>query len=69
MKKKVKPLAGYEEKYTISNTGRIKNILSGKFLKPRFVGKKDRAGIYTVDLNYKGKRNQLSLPRLVAQHF
>jgi len=69
MKKIVKPLVGYEEKYTISNTGRIKNILSGKFLKPRFVGKKDRTAIYTVDLNYKGKRNQLSLPRLVAQHF
>ena len=70
MKIEILPLKGYEGIYEISNRGRIRKLSNGSFLKPRLVGKNGRRKIPTVDLiDSKGRRLQLSLPRLVAQHF
>lgn len=70
MKTVILPLYGFEGIYTISNRGKIRKISNGLFLKPRLAGKIGRKKIMTVNLkNAMGKPLQLSLARLVAQHF
>lgn len=59
-----KPVNGFEEKYEISNLGRIKNILTKKNLKPQ------KRGNYLKATLFKNKkRHQISIHRLVAQAF
>ena len=66
-----KPVDGLENRYIISNNGKVKNIETGHHVKPFF--KKNRNGektIYIVRMQLNdGKKNTRSLPLLVAKHF
>lgn len=65
-----KDIDGYEEKYKVSNLGRVKSINYNstgkeKILKPV----KDKDGYLFVILSKKGKCKRFSVHRLVAQTF
>lgn len=60
-----KDIEGYEEKYQISDIGRIKNKINNRFLKPR-VG---TYGYYKVNLYKNKKVKTIEIHRLVAESF
>ena len=51
--------------YEVSNFGRVRNIKSGRFLKPRT----SRDGYHVVNLYQNGKMKTETIHRLVAQEF
>ena len=53
------------ENYEISNQGNVRNINTGRILKPR----KDTDGYYDVDLSKNGIRKQFKIHRLVGFAF
>lgn len=71
MKTQWKPVEGLENRYIISNTGKLKNIETGHHVKPYF--KKNKQGkntIYIIRMRLNdGRQNTRSLPLLVAKHF
>lgn len=66
-----KPIKGYEEKYMVSNLGRVKSLKDKygnyreKILKPR----KDSSGYLYVGLYLNGKSKNFTIHRLVANTF
>ena len=60
-----KDIQGYEEKYQISNIGRIKNKINNRLLRPR-VG---TYGYYKVNLYKNKKVKTIEIHRLVAEAF
>ena len=64
-----KPVPNYEEKYAVSNLGRVKNIVTGRILKPYY---NDHIRYEKVKL-YKGEhaeyRKMFMVHRLVASAF
>lgn len=71
MKTLWKPVEGLENRYIISNTGKVKNIETGHHVKPYFnKNRKGKKTIYIVKLMMMdGRKTQKSLPLLVAKHF
>lgn len=59
-----KPIEGYE-KYSVSNTGLVRNNLTGKFL----IFYKDKDGYQYISLSRNGKVKKFRVHRLVAQAF
>ena len=57
------PIHGYETKYTISNLGNVKSMLTGVVLKPHI-----KNGYLAVNL-YNGKPKHYYVHRLVANAF
>lgn len=64
MKEKWKPIKGYEEKYEVSNLGRVRNILKNKIKNTRL-----NNGYVIVDLYKNGIRKTYLVHRLVATAF
>ncbi len=60
-----KKIEGYEYRYSVSNLGRIQNILTGKILKSC----PNNKGYHLVDLYKDGKKRKFLVQRLVAIHF
>lgn len=60
-----KPICGYGNQYTVSNMGRIKNLVSNRILKPQ----RRRHGYLSVWLYNNKSRKQVSIHRLVADAF
>lgn len=60
-----KAITDYENLYEVSNIGRVKNIRTGRILKPGI----DRYGYYNVGLCKNGKQKTKNVHRLVAQEF
>lgn len=64
-----KPVVGFEEKYAVSSLGRVKNIVTGKLLKPYY---NDHLRYEKVKL-YKGEKAEIRkikfIHRLVASAF
>ena len=62
-----KDIEGFNGRYQISNTGKVKSIYKQKekFLTPQ----KDRYGYLTIDLRKDGKSKRNKLHRLVAKAF
>lgn len=60
-----KDIQGYEGLYQVSNTGLVKNSISGKILKNRFT----LCGYYTVALSNQQGRKEYKTHRLVAGAF
>ena len=58
-------IPGYEKLYQISNFGNIKNIKTGRILRPF----KDKDGYLQVDLFKNGIKKRAVVHRLVAQSF
>ena len=58
-------IPGYGEKYQVSKTGIIRNVLTGKILKPI----KRQDGYLVVNLSYQNKAKQIMIHRLVAEAF
>ena len=58
-------IPGYEGVYEVSNLGRVKNVETGRILKPG----KDRGGYLLVDLSKNGIRKTVRVHRLVALSF
>lgn len=57
-------IKGYENKYAISNEGYVKNVKTGKILKPG----RNKKGYLQVCL-YKNGKHTCKIHRLVANHF
>lgn len=57
-------IKGYEGYYSVSDLGNIKNLITGKILKPAL----KRNGYFSVDLRYKEAKT-VSIHRLVAEGF
>lgn len=64
MKEKWKPIKGYEEKYEVSNLGRVRNVLKNKIKNTRL-----NNGYVIVDLYKGGIRKTYLVHRLVAIAF
>ena len=64
MEEEYKKIDGYEN-YEISNQGNVRNIKTGKVLKPC----KNSCGYYLVILSKNGIKQTLKIHRLVALHF
>ena len=60
-----KPIEGYEDKYLISNTGKVKSLYRNIILKP----KTDKDGYKEVSLHKNGKSKTKKIHRLVAYAF
>lgn len=60
-----KPITGFEQKYSVSNLGNVKNIITGKILKPRNTGK----GYLIVTLYKNDSCKNYKVHRLVAEMF
>jgi len=63
-----KPILGFEDKYEVSDLGRIKSLHKrnpGIILNPRI----DRAGYYSIRLSKQGSTFTYFVHRLVAMHF
>ena len=61
----IKPVIGFEEKYTIDEYGNVFNIFINRYMKPYISNK----GYKCIDLNYKEKSEKWLVHRLVAVHF
>ena len=59
------PVKGYEGLYAVSSMGRVKNLITGKILKPV----KSKGGYLVVNLWKNGKCKKYLVHRLVAQAF
>jgi hypothetical protein len=60
-----KDIKGFENKYQISNLGRIKSLLTNKYLKHCING----SGYYLVTLCFKGKKYNRNVHKLLADAF
>jgi len=60
-----KDIKGFENKYQISNLGRVKSLLTNKYLKHCING----SGYYLVTLCYNGKKYNKSIHKLLADTF
>lgn len=60
-----KPVVGYEGLYEVSSEGRVRNVKTGKILKP----KNNRRGYLFVGLHKNGAVKNRYIHRLVAQAF
>lgn len=59
------PVIGYEDRYEVSDQGRVRSLLSGRFLAPLLIN----SGYLSVHLHRLGKRQPWLVHRLVATHF
>ena len=60
-----KSIKGYEERYVVSNEGKVRNVVSGRILKCPIL-----SGYYSILLYKKNyKRKSFHIHRLVAEHF
>lgn len=64
MKEEWKAIKGYEDRYLVSNTGKVYSIKRNKVLQP----KTDKYGYYCVCL-YNGTNKHITVHRLVADAF
>ena len=64
MEEEFKKIEGYEN-YEISNLGNVRNIDTGRFLKPS----KNNGGYYHLNLNKNGTIRKLYIHRLIGLHF
>ena len=64
MKEEWRLIEGYEDRYAVSNTGKVYSVKRDKVLKP----KTDRYGYYCVCL-YNGTNKHIPIHRLVANAF
>ena len=62
-----KPIEGYSEIYEVSNTGKVRNSISGRLLKPMPCGFEE--SYHRVQLYRFGVREQFRIHRLVAIAF
>ena len=62
-------IEGFEDKYKISNTGKILNIITGKELKQSTVKNGGDRGRKVVTLLKNGKQKHIAIHRLVAMYF
>lgn len=73
MKVKVLPLENFEHRYTISNRGKVYDLQTKKFLRPRLMSRKDNRGerptVVVAPYTKDGKRTTLRLGNIVAHHF
>lgn len=60
-----KPIKGWEDKYSITNDGRVYSYFSNKYLKPVF----DKDGYATVNLSRDNVVRKYKIHRLVAETF
>lgn len=60
-----RPVVGYEGLYEVSNTGLVRNVVKGRFLKPGF----DKNGYLKCVLSKDGKQKTIYIHRLVASAF
>ena len=67
MVEKIKDIKGFENRYTISNLGIVRSLVSGKILKPNIT----KFGYARVSLRYPNCRDYKTyfIHRLVALHF
>ena len=61
----IKPIKGWEDKYSITNDGRVYSYFSNKYLKPVF----DKDGYATVNLSRDNIVRKYKIHRLVAETF
>lgn len=61
----VKPIKGWEDRYSITNDGRVYSYFSNKYLKPVF----DKDGYATVNLSRDNVVRKYRIHRLVAETF
>ena len=61
----IKPIKGWEDKYSITNDGRVYSYFSNKYLKPVF----DKDGYATVNLSRDNVVRKYKIHRLVAETF
>ena len=59
------PVLGYEDRYAVSDQGRVRSLLSGRLLSPILIN----SGYLSVHLHCLGKRQPWLVHRLVAVHF
>lgn len=65
-----KPIEEYEDRYHVSNMGRVKSLINkGRVLKPVVIGHKPNNVYYAVNLYGLGKPKSKSIHKLVAQAF
>lgn len=64
MKEEWKSVEGYEDRYAVSNTGKVYSVKRNKILSP----KTDKYGYYCVCL-YNGRNKHIPIHRLVANAF
>jgi len=66
-----KSLENFEHRYTISNKGRIYDVLKKKFLRPRITQreKKEQPAYIVALYTHDGKRTTIRLANTVAKHF
>lgn len=73
MKLKVLPLENFEHRYTISNRGKVYDLQTKKFLRPRLMSRKgdrgERPSVVVAPYTKDGKRTTLRLGNIVAHHF
>ena len=60
-----RPIKGYEGLYEVSNTGLVRNVVKGRYLKPGF----DKNGYLKCVLSKGGKQRTVYIHRLVATAF
>lgn len=60
-----KPIKGWEDRYSITNDGKVYSYISGKYLKPI----PDKDGYLTVNLSKDGYTRKYKIHRLVAETF
>ena len=64
-----KNIKGYEDRYQISNLGRVKSLPNGNKKKGRILAQADRNGYKFVVLYKNGNRKMHSVHRLVAEAY
>ena len=58
-------IKGFENNYSVSNLGTVKNIITGKLRKNVL----SKHGYYRVDLKCDGKKKRINIHRLLAETF
>lgn len=62
-------IKGYGDKYEVSTTGKVRNIISGRELALHLDGGKDKGSYLHIALWYKNKPTYKTIHRLVAETF